>query len=93
METVNTLQHFLDLKAGGIPDEQAKTQAFALNKALYGFATKEDLKMLEKDLHKDMQQLEQRIVDKLGFTKTIGWALFVLFGSLWIPLSKIAFHW
>jgi hypothetical protein len=54
METVNTLQHFLDLKSGGIPDEQAKTQAFALNKALYGFATKDDLAQglagLEKDL-------------------------------------------
>ena len=90
---MDTLTYFDKLVADGVPTDQARTHAHTLNDSLSGLATREDLKMLEKDLHKDMQQLEQRIVDKLGFTKTIGWALFVLFGSLWIPLSKIAFHW
>ena len=77
MENINTLQYFLDLKASKVPEDLAVKQAFALNNALNGVATKEDLNNLEK-----------RIDSKLSTIEKIGGGFCITMTAL---LFKIAF--
>lgn len=48
--SIDTLQAYENLVASGIPEQQAKAQVHLLNGSLSDLATKDDLKMLEKDL-------------------------------------------
>ena len=114
MEYVRTLQAFDALVAAGIPETEARAQVHLLEssfeEALEHVATKEDMQRLEvatkgdiqrleADLRKDIVQLGVLIGEKLSFIRTLGWGLFVLFGTLVgsliaviISLSKIVFH-
>ena len=54
--TNKALQYFLDLKANGATDAEAKAQTEALTSVLEGVATKEDLlKLATKDEIKDLK--------------------------------------
>ena len=50
MATIDTLKYYEELVAGGISDKQAKVQIYTLEKALNNLGTKEDLRIVEKDL-------------------------------------------
>ena len=47
--SIDTLQAYENLVASGIPEQQAKAQVHLLNGSLSDLATKDDLKMLEKN--------------------------------------------
>ena len=50
MATIDTLKYYEELVVGGISDKQAKVQIYTLEKALNNLGTKEDLRIVEKDL-------------------------------------------
>lgn len=62
MEHINTLKFFEELKAGGVPEEQARTQTYALNSALDHVATKEDLKHLESKFNGKFGMIEKACI-------------------------------
>jgi hypothetical protein len=85
MAQIDTLKYFKDLKAGGVSDEQAEAEIRALQSALDGLATKEDLK-------NEISALESRLNLKIDSIKTIGWALFAVWIALAAPILKLAFY-
>jgi len=80
MAQIDTLKYYKDLKAGGVSDEQAEAEIRALQSALDGIATKEDLKnelnnlevkinskidAVEADLNTKTDSLENRLNAKI----------------------------
>ena len=95
MAQLDTLKYYKDLKAGGVSDEQAEAEIRALQSALDGIATKEDL-------HNELHNLEITINTKIDFVatglntkidsiKTIGWAIFTVWLAVVMPVFKLAF--
>ena len=68
--TFNTLKYANRLKSAGVPDQQAEAEAEALSEVLEvnlkELATKEDLTRETDLLRRDLRELEQRIIIKLG---------------------------
>jgi len=105
MAHIDTLKAFKDLIAAKVPKEQAEAQVQTLDASLDGLATKEDLKdeihnletRLDTKLDAKFNILDAKIDAKFNTIRTLGWALFgllmVIFGSIAVPLSKIAFKW
>jgi hypothetical protein len=66
----DTLKFANRLKAAGVPDKQAEAEAEALAEVLEvnlrSLATKEDLERFKIDLQRDLHELEQRMIIKLG---------------------------
>jgi len=84
MAQLDTLKYYKDLKAGGVSDEQAEAEIRALQSALDGIATKEDL-------HNELHNLEIKINTKIDSIKTIGWAIFAVWLAVVMPVFKLAF--
>ncbi len=68
--TFDTLKFSKRLKDAGVPDKQAEAEAEALSEVLEvnmtELVTKEDLTREADLLRRDMREMEQRIVIKLG---------------------------
>jgi hypothetical protein len=75
--TFDTLKYANTLKAAGVPLAQAEAEAVALSEVLEvnlkDLATKEDLLSVKNELHRDiedvrrdMREMEQRLIIKLG---------------------------
>lgn len=64
-EHINTLQQFDDLRASGMPEEQARAHVQALNFAFDGIATKEDLNSLEQRIDAKIDSLEYKLENKI----------------------------
>ena len=75
--TFDTLKYANTLKAAGVPLAQAEAEAVALSEVLEvnlkDLVTKEDLLSVKNDLHRDiedvrrdMREMEQRLIIKLG---------------------------
>ena len=62
--TNKALQYFLDLKANGATDADAKAQTEALTSVLEGVATKEDLKIVREDLLATKTELITKLATK-----------------------------
>ena len=62
--TNKALQYFLDLKANGATDAEAKAQTEALTSVLEGVATKEDLKIVREDLLATKTELITKLATK-----------------------------
>lgn len=76
MEHINTLKFFEELKAGGVPEEQARTQTYALNSALDHVATKEDLTSVKEDLNgvkADVKELKADVKEIKGDIRKFMW--------------------
>lgn len=102
MAQIDTLKYYKDLKAGGVSDEQAEAEIRALQSALDGLATKEDLHnefnilnkkiaSVEAGLNTKIDSVEARLNVKIDSIKTIGWALFSSWLTIAIPVFKLAF--
>lgn len=82
--TFDTLKFANRLKSAGYSSEQAEAQAEALSELievnLRDLATKDDLDRTRGDLHRDIIELEQRLIIKLGglMVVTIGAAATIL---------------
>jgi hypothetical protein len=66
--TNKALQYFLDLKANGATDAEAKAQTEALTSVLEGVATKEDLKIVREDLLATKTELIAKLATKEELT-------------------------
>ena len=68
--TFDTLKYANTLKAAGVPAAQAEAEAVALSEVLdinlKEFATKADLRHEVDLLRRDMKEMEQRLIIKLG---------------------------
>jgi len=76
LEHINTLKFFEELKAGGVPEEQARTQTYALNSALDHVATKEDLTSVKEDLNgvkADVKELKADVKEIKGDIRKFMW--------------------
>jgi hypothetical protein len=61
--TFNPLEYFEELKAAGMPEQQAKVQADTLNKIIDGkLATKNDIVSLKRDI----KELEYKLTIRMG---------------------------
>ncbi len=80
MENINTLKYYEELKAGGVPEEQAKAEAYALNSGLSHLATKEDLNEVKVDVKEIKSDLR-----KMFYGITIGFVVLFIksfFGAI-----------
>ena len=70
MLAIDTLKLSEDLKEGGFDEIQTATLVdlgrTLSNQALEKLATKDDLRLLKDDLHKDMTALEERMDNRLA---------------------------
>ena len=72
----DTLGYLKRLEAAGFPRKQAEAQVQIMAEFVNtNFATKQDLKDLRVELKHDMNQLENRIVIKLGGMMIIGFGV------------------
>jgi len=91
MAQLDTLKYYKDLKAGGVSDEQAEAEIRALQSALDGIATKEDLHNELQVLNTKIDSVEARLNIKIDSIKTIGWAIFAVWLAVVMPVFKLAF--
>ena len=95
MAQLDTLKYYKDLKAGGVSDEQAEAEIRALQSALDGIATKEDLHNelhnLEIKINNKIDSVESKLNNKIDSIKTIGWAIFAVWLAVVMPVFKLAF--
>lgn len=86
--TFDTLEFAEELKAAGIPDEQAKAQARALSKALEskGLATQYDVELVRRDMatKDDIAKLDKELA-------IIEWMLALVIVVTVIPALKSLF--
>lgn len=60
---IDTLEYVKELRAAGVPEQQAEAQAKALSRiATEELATKKDI----DDLRRDLRELEYRLTIKIG---------------------------
>jgi len=65
--TFNALTYFEELKAAGVPEQQAKVEADALFKIIdEKLATKKDITELRTELKRDIKELEYKLTIRLG---------------------------
>jgi hypothetical protein len=73
--TFDTLKFANTLKAAGVPDKQAEAEAEALSEVLEvnfkDLVTKTDLSREVELLRRDMREMEQRLIIKLGVLMTL----------------------
>lgn len=74
MAQIDTLKYYKDLKASGVSDEQAEAEIRALQSALDGLATKEDLhnelNSLENKINKKIDSVEEKLNNKIDAVDT-----------------------
>ena len=95
--TFDALGYFEKLKAAGFTEEQAKTQAAALQKALdkYDEASRKDLatKGDIQDVRLEMKSMEMRLLKwQLGIAAALGSFTLAGFGTLAVVMAK-GFGW
>jgi|GEM_PF-1517671 hypothetical protein len=65
MDSARVIQYLKDLKASGVPEEQAEAQLIALESMLQGLATKSDLKAeikaLRTELKSDIKEFKSEL--------------------------------
>ena len=75
MAHIDVFQHYDNLMAAGVSEAQAKEQARALNSALDGLVTKEDLKY---ELNNLESKLESKIDSKFNILFILGGLMFLI---------------
>ena len=70
MDSARVIQYLKDLKASGVPEEQAEAQLIALENMLQGLATKSELLAMKNELkteisllRKDIQRIDTKLQD------------------------------
>ena len=78
--TFDTLQYARKLKEAGVPDQQAEIQAEALREIIEDkLATKIDLKQLENELRKEIENVKKEIK---SVEERLSYKLTIRFGSM-----------
>lgn len=72
----DTLAYAKKLKTAGFTEEQAEVQAEAMAELVdEKLATKQDLKMMESGLKRDMKEMEMRLTIRLGVVQAASIAI------------------
>ena len=86
--TFNILEYNKKLKAAGVPEEQADLQANAIYELIEEkLVTKEDLRAVKEDLHKDMSALATKVELKDMQISLIKWMVGLMSGWSVILIS------
>jgi len=70
MDSARVIQYLKDLKASGVPEEQAEAQLIALESMLQGLATKSDLKAEIKDVKAEIKALRTELKSDIKEVKS-----------------------
>ena len=92
MEHINTLKYYEELKGGGVPEEQARTQTYALNSALDHLATKEDLFVTNKEIKEVKAEVKEIKGDLRKMFYTLVSGMVALFLKLIVDIIIAATH-
>jgi len=90
--TFDTLKFVERLRAGGVPEEQAKAEAEALRDVLSesmdtALATKSDMALLRTDI----DRVERKLVEHDGEFKAVKWMLGIIVGGVAMLVLKAFF--
>jgi hypothetical protein len=82
----NAFKYSKQLEEAGFSREQAEIQLQVITEIVEGdLATKQDLKIAVSNLENKMQQLEYRIVIKLGGLLIVGFTTMATLIKVWAP--------
>ena len=81
----NVFKFTKQLEEAGFSRQQAEIQVQVMTEIIEeDLATKQDLKILETNVRSDMQQLELRLIIKLGTLLVIGFTTMVTLMKFWV---------
>jgi len=83
MDSARVIQYLKDLKASGVPEEQAEAQLIALESMLQGLATKSDLKAEIKALRTELKSDIKEFKSELKY-----FMVYSILGFIYAPIIE-----